>query len=66
MPREVFNKKGVLENFSKLAEKFMGEFIQFTDLQHTFLKKLRHRCFPVSFAKFLLDFFAEHRAIAYD
>ena len=35
MPREVFNKKGVLENFSKLAEKFMGEFIQFTDLQHS-------------------------------
>ena len=41
---EVFCKKGVLENFAKFTEKHLCQ---------SLLKRLRHRCFPVNFAKFL-------------
>ena len=60
-------KKGVLKNFAK----FTGEQHLYRNLSinkaagnrsETLLKKrLRHRCFPVNFAKFLIAPFSEKR-----
>ena len=62
---EVFCKKGVLRNFAKFTGKHLCHSLYFNEvagLPATFLKKwLWHRCFPVSFEKFLITpFFTEH------
>ena len=63
---EVLRTKGVLKNFAKSTGKHLCQsffFNKVADLRlATLLKKrLRHRCFPVSFAKFLrTPFFTEH------
>ena len=50
----VFYKKGNLRNFAKLIGKHLYQ-------RFFFKKNLWHRCFPVSFAKFLRTrFFTEH------
>ena len=57
---EVFCKKVALRNFSKFTGKHLYQSLFFNNL--TLLKKrLRHRCFPVNFEKFLrTDFLTEH------
>ena len=45
---EVFCKKGVLRNFTKLTGKHLCQSLIFNKAAG-----LRHRCFPVNFAKFL-------------
>ena len=57
-PREVFCKKGVLENFTKFTEKHLCQSLLFNKVAGlrpaTLLKKrLWHRCFPVNSVKFL-------------
>ena len=65
-PLEVFCKKGVLRNFVKFTEKHLRQSLFFNKVAGlrpaTLLKKrLWHRCFPVSFVKFLrTPFLAEH------
>ena len=55
--QEVFCKKGVLRNFSKITRKHLRQSLFFNKVAG-----LRHRCFPVNFAKFLrTPFFTEHR-----
>ena len=59
-------KKGVLRNFAKLTGKFLCQSLFFNKVAGlrpaTLLKKrLRHKCFPVNFVKFLrTPFFVEH------
>ena len=55
---EVFCKKGVLRNFAKFTGKYLCQSLFFNKVvglrPATLLKKrLKHRCFPVNFAKFL-------------
>ena len=50
-PPEEFCKKGVLRNFAKFTGKHLHQSLFF--LLTLLKKRLRHRCFPVSFAKFL-------------
>ena len=55
---EVYCKKGALKNFAKLTGKHVCQilcFIKVADLRPATLSKrrLRHRCFPVKFAKLL-------------
>ena len=59
-PPEVLYKKGALKSFAKLTGKHLCLSLVFNKM------RLRHRCFPVNFAKFLrTPFFTEHlRAIA--
>ena len=63
---EVFCKKGVLRNFSKLTEKHVCQSLFFNKVagltSATLLKKrLWHWCFPVKFKKFLsTPFFTEY------
>ena len=63
---EVFCKKGVHENFTKLTGKHLCQSLFFSKvagLRPAILlkKRLWHRCFPVNFAKFLrVPFFIEH------
>ena len=45
---EVFCKKGVLRNFTKFTGKHLCQSLIFNKVAG-----LRHRCFPVNFAKFL-------------
>ena len=55
-------KKGVLEIFVKLTGKNLCRIFYFCSLRPAMLlkKKLRHRCFPVNFSKFLkTHFFVE-------
>ena len=65
-PSEVFCKIGVFRNFAKLTGKRMCQGLFFNKVPGlrpaiVFKKSLWHRCFPVSFAKFLrTPFFAEH------
>ena len=64
--REVFCKKGVLENFVKFTGKHLYQSLSFNKVaglrSATLLKKrLWHRCFPVNFSKFLrTPFLTEH------
>ena len=46
--QEVFYEKGVLRNFTKLTGKHLCQSLFFNKVAG-----LRHRCFPVNFAKFL-------------
>ena len=56
-PPEVFCKKGVLKNFTKLTGKHLCQSLFLTLLK----KRLWHRCFQVNFAKlFRTPFFTEH------
>ena len=63
---EVFYRKGVLRNFSKLTGKHLFQSLFFNKVAgvrpETLLKKrLWHRCFPVNLAKFLrTPFHIEH------
>ena len=63
---EVFCKKGVIENFAKFTGKHLCQSLFFNKVAGfrpaTLLKeRLRHRCFPVNFVKFLrTPFFIEH------
>ena len=63
---KVFCKKGVLKNFAEFIGKHLCQsffFNKVAALRPAILlkKKLRHRCFPVSFEKFIRDsFFIEH------
>ena len=63
---EVFCKKGVLRNFEKFTGKHLHQSLIFNKIaglrSATLLKKrLWHRRFPVSFAKFLrIPFLTEH------
>ena len=63
---EVFCKKGVPRNFAKFTGKHLCQSLFFNKVAGlrpaTLLKKrLWHRCFPVSFVKFLrTPFFTEH------
>ena len=65
-PPEVFCKKGVLGNFTKFTGKNLRQSLFFNNVASlrpvTLLKKrLWHRCFPVTFVKFLRTiFFIEH------
>ena len=57
-PPEVFYKKGVLKNFIKFTGKHLCRGLFFNKVENlrlaTLLKtRLRHRCFPVNFVKFL-------------
>ena len=64
--QEVFCKKGVLTNFTKLTGKQLCQSLFFHEVEGlrsaTLLKKrLWHSCFPVNFAKFLrIPFVTEH------
>ena len=54
--QEVFYEKGVLRNFTKLTGKHLCQSLFFNKVAG-----LRHRCFPVNFAKFLrTSFLTEH------
>ena len=59
-------KKGVLRNFAKFAVKHLCQSLFFNKVaglrSATLLKRrLKHRCFPVNFARFLrTSFFIEH------
>ena len=63
---EVFCEKGVLRNFTKLTGKHLCQSFFFNKVAGprpaTFLKQiLWHRCFPVSFVKFIrTPFLIEH------
>ena len=64
-PPELFCTKGVLRNFTKFAGKYMCQSLFFSkvaDLRPATLlkKRLRHRCFPVSFVKFLRTPFVQN------
>ena len=51
---EVFCKKSISRNFAKYKEKTCTKVSLLIELQATLLKqRLRYRCFPVDFAKFL-------------
>ena len=55
-PLKLFCKKGVLRNFANFTGKHLCWSFFFIDLQEvcSFIKKrLRHRCFPEEFTKFL-------------
>ena len=63
---EVFCKKGVLRNFTKVTGKHLRQSLFFNKVaglrSENFIKKrLWHRCFPVTFVKFLRTlFYIEH------
>ena len=59
---EVLCKKDALRNFAKFTGKHLCRSLFFNKVAATLLKKrLWHRCFPVSFAKFLITpFVTEH------
>ena len=63
---EVFCKKGVLRNFTKFTGKHLRQSLFFNKVAGLrpvtlFKKRLWHRCFPLTFAKFLrTPFFMEH------
>ena len=46
-------RKDVLRNLTKFTEKHLCQSLFLMKLQAFIKKRLRHRCFPVSFAKFL-------------
>ena len=55
---EVFCKKGVVKNFEKFTEKHMYQSNFLNKVaglrpESYFKNRLRHRCFPMNFAKFL-------------
>ena len=57
-PPQGFHEKSILKNFAKFARKYLCQSLCFNKVTglrpSTLLKKrLWHRCFPVSFAKFL-------------
>ena len=57
-PREMFYKKVVLTNFAKFTGKHLSHSFFFNKVAGLspatlFKKRLRHRCFPMNFAKFL-------------
>ena len=58
---EVFCKKGVLRYFTKFTRKYLCQSLFLQPEPCNFIKKrLRHRCFPVNFVKFLrTPFFIE-------
>ena len=66
---EVFCKKAVLRNFTKFTRKHLCQSLFFNKVAGlrpaTLLKRrLWHRCFPLSFARFLrTSFFIEHRLL---
>ena len=45
-------KKGILRNFAKFTEKHLCQRL-FFNKDSLLKKRLRHRCFPVDFGKFL-------------
>ena len=49
-PLQLFCKKGVLRNFVNFIGKHLYQSLFLIELQ---AKRLKHRCFPVEFAKFL-------------
>ena len=61
---DVFYKKAVLRNFTKFTGKHLCQSLFFNKVARPatlFKKRLRHRCFPVNFVKFLrTPFFTEH------
>ena len=61
-PPEVFYKKGVLKNFAKFTGKHLCQSLFFNKVRATLLKmRLCHRCFNVTFARFLgTTFSKEH------
>ena len=64
---EVFCKKGILKNFVKFTRKHLCRsliFIKVAGLTRDFIKRLRHRCFPVNFAKLLRTPFLEIPSLA--
>ena len=64
--REVFCKKGVLENFTKFTGKHLCWSLFFNKVagvrpESILKKRLQHRCFPLNLVKFLKNsFFKEH------
>ena len=54
-PPEVFCKKGVLKNFAKFTGKQLCQSLFFNKVAG-----LRHCCFPVNFAKFLVITFLQN------
>ena len=54
-PPKVFYKKGFLKNFAKIAGKRLCQSLFFNKVAG-----LRHRCFPVNFAKFLRTHFLQN------
>ena len=61
-PPEVFCKKGVLRNFAKFTGKHLCQSLFLIKLRPATLlkKKLRRKCFPVNFAKFLRTSFLQN------
>ena len=64
--REVFCKKGVLENFTKFTGKHLCWSLFFNKVaglrpESILKKRLQQRCFPLNLVKFLKNsFFKEH------
>ena len=58
---EVFYKKGVLRNFTKLTGKQLCQSLRPATLSK---KRLWHKCFPVNFVKFLNTFFTRTLLVA--
>ena len=60
-PREVFYKKEVLKHFAKFTRKHLCRSLFFIKVTGVSLlkKRLRHRCFPATFLKFLRISFSQ-------
>ena len=66
---QVFCKKDVLKSFAKFARKNLCQSLFFNDVKGLgpsilLKKRLRRRCFPVNFAKFLRALFYRTRPVA--